>query len=360
LKRIFVSDCEGPISKNDNAFELTARFIPDGDKLFSIISKYDDVLADIVKIPGYNAGDTLKLILPFLKAFNVADKKMQEFSEQTLLLIAGTRETLRHIQNLADAFIVSTSYEHYIKALCNAVDFPFENTYCNKLNLDKYKLLASEKVKLKALAREVSQMEMITIPQHARALDDLSERDEETVKRLDQIFWEDLAAVSCGKMFSEVNTVGGGQKAEAIRDAAAKLKVPLSGVMYVGDSITDVEALKLVRDNGGLAISFNGNKYAVREAEVAVLSENNMVTAVLADIFLKYGKAEVLKLVENWDIQFLKTSKVNTSILAPFLAFYPNALPKVQIVTSQNLESLTKVSSEFRKQVRGEAVGKLG
>ena len=33
VKRIFISDCEGPISKNDNAFELAANFIPNGDKL---------------------------------------------------------------------------------------------------------------------------------------------------------------------------------------------------------------------------------------------------------------------------------------------------------------------------------------
>ena len=68
VKRIFISDCEGPISKNDNAFELAANFIPNGDKLFANISKYDDVLADVLQKPGYSAGSTLKLILPFFKA----------------------------------------------------------------------------------------------------------------------------------------------------------------------------------------------------------------------------------------------------------------------------------------------------
>jgi energy-converting hydrogenase A subunit R len=360
LKRIFVSDCEGPISKNDNAYELTSHFARDGDKLFSIISKYDDVLVDVVHKQGYNAGDTLKLILPFLKAFGVTDKKMQEFSEQNLLLLAGTRQTLMHIQSLTTAFIVSTSYEQYLKALCKAADFPFENTYCTRVNLDKYKLLASEKTKLKALAREITQMKMMTIPPRARSLDDFSDEDRETVERLDQIFWGDLAAVAGGKIFSEVKTIGGAQKAEAIKDAAAKMRVPLSGVMYVGDSITDVEAFKLVREAGGLTVSFNGNNYAVRSAEVAVLSENNIVTAVLADVFLKYGKAETLKLADNWSSSFLKTSRVDSAILAPFLVLYPNALPKVQIVTPLNLETLTKESSEFRKKVRGEAVGKLG
>jgi len=32
--------------------------------------------------------------------------------------------------------------------------------------------------------------------------------------------------------------------------------------MYVGDSITDAEAFRLMRDAGGLAVSFNGNGYA--------------------------------------------------------------------------------------------------
>lgn len=80
MDRIFISDCEGPISKNDNAYELTAHFVPKGKKLFSIISKYDDILVDVVKKEGYNAGDTLKLILPFLKAYDVSDEKMREFS----------------------------------------------------------------------------------------------------------------------------------------------------------------------------------------------------------------------------------------------------------------------------------------
>ena len=85
MKRVFISDCEGPISKNDNAFEMTAHFVPNGDKLFTVISKYDDVLADVLKRANYTAGGTLKLILPFFKAYEVTDKKMQEFSAQNLL-----------------------------------------------------------------------------------------------------------------------------------------------------------------------------------------------------------------------------------------------------------------------------------
>ena len=360
MKRVFVSDCEGPISKNDNAFELTAHFVPDGDKLFSLVSKYDDVLADVVKRHGYSAGSTLKLVLPFLKAYDVTDRKMQEFSAQNLILIAGSHGTLGHVMGIAEAFIVSTSYEHYIRALCKKLSFPFENTYCTRLNIDKYTVTAQENEKLKHLAKEIAAMPMITIPPTAKSLKNLSEKDQATVERLEEIFWREIAGMSCGKIFSEVTTVGGEQKAEAIRDAAKRVGASLADVMYVGDSITDVEAFRFVRDCGGLAVSFNGNDYAVKNAEAVVMSENNIVIAVIADVFCRRGKSQALKLLGNWNHKFLRNSAISPSLLGQFFASYPKTLPKVQIVTAENMETLSRESSEFRKKVRGEAVGKLG
>ncbi|MCW4017598.1 MAG: HAD hydrolase family protein [Candidatus Bathyarchaeota archaeon] len=360
LKRVFVSDCEGPLSKNDNAYELTAHFVLDGDKLFTVISRYDDVLADVFKRQGYNAGDTLKLILPFLKAYDVTDGQMQEFSAQNLFLIAGSKETLKYIRGLADAFIVSTSYEHYLRALCECLEFPFENTYCTRLSMDKYALPEEETAKLKAIAKEIAAMQVPAIPAEANALEDFSPKDQETIGRLDEIFWSEIPRMRVGKIFSEVTAVGGEQKADAIRDLTKKRQLPLSSVMYVGDSITDVQAFKLVRDNGGLTVSFNGNNYAVKNAEVSVLSENNVVTAVIADVFLNHEKAAALKMLENWNPETLKNSPVNPAVLNRLFELYSEALPKVQIVTDANMESLSKESSQFRKQVRGEAVGKLG
>jgi energy-converting hydrogenase A subunit R len=361
LTRVFISDCEGPISKNDNAFEVTARFVPDGDTLFTLISKYDDLLADVLKEPGYSAGSTLKLILPFLKAYGVTDRQIEEFSAQNLLLIANSGDTLRHVQSVANAFIVSTSYEHYIRALCKAIDFPYENTYCTKLSLDKYAINKQEEMRLKELAKEIVQMPMIAMPPKATKIYDFSVGDQETIARLDTIFWREIAGLRVGRIFSEVTTVGGSQKAAAIDDTVAKLGVPLEDVMYVGDSITDVEALQLVRQNGGLAVSFNGNNYAVSNAEIAVLSANSIVTAVIADVFCRRGKQAALKLVETWNLQALERSGVvRLALLDHLFTLYPQALPKVQIVTAENMESIVEESSEFRKRVRGEAIGKLG
>ena len=360
MKRIFISDCEGPISKNDNAYELAANFIPNGDQLFANLSKYDDVLADILRKPGYCAGSTLKLILPFFKAYGITDRQMEDFSSKNIILIANSQATLQHVQTIADAFIVSTSYQYYIKALCKALSFPYKNTYCTKVSLDKCAITPQEKDRLKKIAQEITQLHLIDIPQSARVFQDFSPINQAVIQRLDEIFWSEIPKMFIGKFLSDVTTVGGEQKAEAIRDAVKRLCADLDDVMYVGDSITDVEAFKLARANDGLTVSFNGNSYAVKNAEVAVLSESSLVTAVIADLFCRFGKEKTLNVICAWSYDTLKKSGVDNALLKKLLDLYPHALPKAQIVTAQNMESLVKESSEFRKKVRGVAIGSLG
>jgi energy-converting hydrogenase A subunit R len=360
VKRVFVSDCEGPISKNDNAFELTSRFVPDGDKLFTVMSRYDDVLAEVVRKPGYEAGDTLKLILPFLKAYGVTDGKMREFSAENLVCIPGIKDTLQHVQGLAPAFIVSVSYEHYLRALCEVLEFPFENAYCTRVCMDNYGIREEEKEELKQIAKKIARMPVFEIPSDAESLDDLAKEDQKTVRWLDEIFWKKIAEMEIGRIYCEVHPVGGGEKAEAIKDIVHGLGVAVADVMYVGDSITDGEAFRLVERKGGLTVSFNGNRYAVRNTEVAVLSENSIVTAVIADAFLRLGKSEVLNLVKSWNRKALEKSSVSQALLDQLFKLYPARLPKAEIITDQNIETLAEESSKFRNKVRGEAVGRLG
>ena len=359
-KRLFISDCEGPISKNDNAYELAEHFIPDGDSFFALVSKYDDVQADIVKRKGYKAGDTLRLILPFLKAYGATNQKIRSFSAKHILLVPGAEDTLRFVSNLMPSFIVSTSYEQYIHALCSAVDFPPENVYCTKLNIDGYKIDEEEVERLRQLKEEITTMSMIEILEGSVSLNDFSERDQETIGRLDSIFWKEIADMESGKMLEDINPVGGFEKARAVEDIVEKTGSSLGNVMYVGDSITDVEPFRLVREKGGLTVSFNGNRYAVREAEVAVLSSNTIVTSILADAFSRSGKTQVVELVGEWAPSALTRHDINPALQKRAVESYPKAFPRVEMITSDNKERLMNESSAFRKTVRGEAIGRLG
>jgi len=359
-QKIFVSDCEGPISKNDNAFELASQFIPKGDSLFTLISRYDDVLAELVKREGYKAGDTLKLILPFLKAYGVTNETIAEYSTRNILLVPGSKETLQFTRGFMPTFIVSTSYQQYMRALCNTAGFPFKNVYCTRLDLDKYKISEKENAKLKQMKEEMAKLPIPEITKGAKSLRDIPKRMQQTVQRLDEIFWETIASMKIGKVLSEVNPVGGFEKAAAIKDIAAKLKTSLSNVMYVGDSITDVQAFQLVEGAGGLTISFNGNSFAVREAEIVVLSENTVVTSVLAYFFNRFGKRQFMSFIGKWKPSTIEKSNLYQPLKKRFLELCGEEFPRVELVTSQNIERLMQESTDFRKSVRGEAIGRLG
>jgi len=359
-QRVFVSDCEGPISKNDNAFELTSHYVPEGSRFFTLISRYDDILADVVKRRGYKAGDTLKLILPFLKAYGATNQGIIEYSSKNILLVPGAAEMLKHVRNLMPSFIVSTSYEQYMRALCDLIGFSFENVYCTRLDIDKYEISKKEATRLKHLREEMVKMPLLEIPEGAKSLDDFPKELQGTVKRLDGIFWQELSCMNVGRMLQEVNPLGGEEKAHAVKEIVKRLKSGLHNVMYVGDSITDVSAFRLVRERGGLTVSFNGNAYAVREAEIAVLSEDAVVTAVLADAFNKFGKMFVTRLAEKWAPASLKRFSLAQPLERRLYSLREKRFPRVEAVTPENRERLMRESSSFRKTVRGEAVGKLG
>jgi len=358
-RRVFVSDCEGPISKNDNAFELSAHYIPGGDRFFAVVSRYDDVLADLVKRPGYKAGDTLRLILPFLKAYGATNEGIREYSSRRILLVPGARETLRFVRANMPSFIVSTSYKPYIRALCDLTGFPRANVYCTQLDLDRYEVGEDERNRLRKLAEEIAAMSVIEIPEAARSVGDLSEGDRRTVERLDEVFWGEVPRMESGRMLEEVNPVGGFEKAYAVRDIVERLGGRLEGVMYVGDSITDVSPLRLVRENGGLAVSFNGNRYAVREAEVAVLSDHTLATSILASAFHRHGREGATWLAGEWGYPAME-GYVDPGLVETARRRWAAGLPRVEVIDDQNRERLSRESSAFRKTVRGEAVGRLG
>lgn len=358
--RIFISDCEGPISKNDNAFEVAQAFIPGGDHFFSLISRYDDVLADIVKRPGYRAGNTLKLITPFLKAYGVTNAQLIEYASDNIVVLLDAKDMLHHISSILPSFIVSTSYEQYLCALCAHMDFPLSKVYCTQLDLDRYEIPLNEAARIQNLTDELTSYPMIHIPDNATSIQDFSEKDRVTITKLDEVFWKTIPSMKCGRMLREVTPMGGEEKAKAVMAIVSNLESDLSEVVYVGDSITDVQALQLVKAGGGLAISFNGNRYAVSNAEVAVFSDTALVTAILVDVFSRRKKKDVLELVRSWSPRTVEKTSVNLSLAKALVEKCLGRFPQVQVVDDPNLEELIEESNRFRISVRGEAIGRLG
>ena len=300
--RLFVTDCEGPLTRNDNAMEVAAAFVPDGAELFARLSRYDDFLADVLHKPGYNAGDTLRLIVPFLLAYGVRDRDVEQYSADTVLVVPGARDLLRDVSAALPSYIISTSYTPYIRALCRVVDFPFAQCRCTSIDLDAWHLTRDEADWLRDRAEAILAQPVVELPEAARSAADLSAADRAAVAELDRLFWTEMGAQGrrSAEVVAAVRPVGGGLKLAALREIAAGRRVALADVMYVGDSITDVPPFAAVREAGGVALSFNGNRYALAAAELAVASADTAPTRELALAFAAGGREGLLATVGSF------------------------------------------------------------
>ncbi len=356
---LFVTDLEGPLTLNDNAFEVAAHFLPDGARFFAIISTYDDTLAELVKRPGYRAGDTLKLIVPFLRAFGLSDHDLREFSRKRVKLVPGAPEAVQRIRSQMPMFLISTSYAPYVQAVCEILDFPLANAYCTKISLDAYALAERERQELLTLYDQIVQRSPIRIPPGARSLEELSAQDRETIAFLDEVFWGRVSALEAGRILCEIQPIGGPEKARALREIAQRTHIPLARTIYVGDSITDVEALELARREGGLAVAFNANSYALRAAQLGCISSDALILAEIAEAFARGGREHVLAL---------------TSLLPSPLPPSPSegrgaggeggeglgVRGKSFKLTTQIDDAFIARSEQMRRRLRGEEIGSLG
>jgi energy-converting hydrogenase A subunit R len=355
--KIFISDLQGPITSNDNAFEVTSIFVENGARFYQVLSRYEDVLSNVIRKDGVKAGDTLRLILPFLKAYGATDSELLKLSKKDLRMVPGAVKTMRYVQEFMSSFIVSTSYEHYVGAACDELGFPFENAFCTRLSMDMLEIDDWEVQTLRNLSQEIAHMPLITVPATARSIRDLSADDRLIVRRLEEIFCTEITDMSSYQLTSQVNPVGADEKATSVVEICKRLSVPLEDCMYVGDGVTDSRALQVVRRSGGLAVSFNGNVHALREAELAILSDNTIATSMLAEIFYRGGRDGALEAVEGWDHDTLRRSgAVHDYLLRECARLYPERPPMVRRITKDELPDISSKSAAFRSLVRGEPV----
>jgi energy-converting hydrogenase A subunit R len=130
--------------------------------------------------------------------------------------------------------------------------------------------------------------------------------------------------------------------------------------MYVGDSITDAQALRLVHKHGGLSIAFNGNRYALEHANLAVLADNNFILAVIAFLFCQHGTSYVLDCVQENRLTNLDNIDLESALVTEYRNNYTLQKPRIEVLSPDNFFSLSQESTEFRRRVRGEAIGQLG
>ena len=324
------------------------------------MSRYDDYLVEVAKRPGYKSGDMLKLILPFLKAHGLTDARIEAYSRKNVTLVPGAEGAFKFLHSRDfPIFEISTSYRPFAEAVGLKLGFKKERIFSTALDLDRYSLSAAEAEELKRLQGEIIAAPAIELPPDAAAAD-LPAPVTEAIAMLDRIFWDRLPAMEIGALLQEVNPIGGPEKAKAVTDSLAQTKLSMSDIIYVGDSITDVQAFEAVREKGGLAISFNGNRYAVNAAEVIVVADSAWPIAMLMAIFQLWGKEGVL------EVACPETREKSRSLVLPEAVIEPIAMGLEGRVfnlydqSADNLDKVVEESQAMRAKLRGEAIAALG
>jgi len=346
--RILCIDCEGPLTLNDNAFEICRSFLPGGEVFFKTVSSFDDLLADVIKKEGYSAGSTLRLIVPFFKAFGLSNQKIEEFSLKTLRFVPGADRVIKNLKHKMEIFIISTSYTPYIKALCEKISFPFQNAFSTFLDLDSYSMEEKEKEKLLLFYQKIKKINL-SPPKGKKSL---SSEEEKALFELEEIFFKEIPSMKCAKIMEKVNPVGGEEKEKAILACLNKTCSEPQDVIYVGDSITDTKALRFVREKEGASISFNGNIYALREAEFACISLHSFPLFLIIKKFKEGGRNLLLKLSSEWPEMLEKEERKKLKQLAPESIFVK--------VEKENFPFIVEESEKTRKKLRGKIIGALG
>ena len=346
FEKSFITDCEGPLTLNDNAFELSANFIEDGGELFKILSLYDDYLVDIVKKQNYKAGNTLKLILPFFVVENLSNSDLVEFSKNNIYSVNDSKFLLKYLKESMNTYIVSTSYGQYIEAVSNYMEVPFENTFYTNVDVDELKLNDDEIQKIKEFK-------------------DLILNNPKDYELFDDIFFKQIPEMAIYEKIRQIEVVGGQGKKLAIDEIIKRDKINVNEILYIGDSITDVEPLDFAHKNNGISISFNGNEYPLKVAEIAIVSPSAITTAVIANIYADNDKTKVLKFIEDYNIsddlkELFSDYNIDEEIKNKFFKVFTGKYPLIQIITEENYEEILTQSKEMRNNIRGQDIGGLG
>ncbi len=352
------TDCEGPLALNDHAFELCREFIqPHGDRFFTQVSRYGDYLADMAQQPECQAGDTLKLILPFLKAHGVSNALSRDFASQSLRLVPGAEEAYRFLHSFKfPMFEISTSYRQFAEAVGARLGFDAAHIFCTELDLDRPQLAPAEAEELRRLEEEILAAPAIELPPGAAALTDLPGPVQEAIARLDRIFRERLPQLEIGASYREVNPVGGAEKAKAVADGLAQTGFTLADTIYVGDSLTDVQALAAVRTGGGLAVSFNGDRDAVQAAEVVVVTDCAWPIALFTAIFRQWGKEGVIEIAAPETRAKSRALVLPEEMIEPIAIGLQGHIFNLYLSNNPDLEKIVQESEAMGARLRGDAI----
>ena len=360
-------DLEGPITILDFAAELGKKLqerpnlnLQDYNmgEFFKMISLYDDYIVDVpgvksqLKIPDYQPGDTLRIMAPLYTAC-YTNEELIELAKTNLGLLPGCRDLMKILKKDWDIFVISTSYTQFAHIVTSALGIAEDHVYCTDLNIEELKR------DLQNIEEDVDKLIKSIFPKYLDSNNDLNN----VLDDLNNFFWGGKETDYI-RIMNKVKVRGGKRKEEAVEEISERTGVPISEMIGLGDSITDINMLQRIKDENGIAISFNGNRFSLERANVAITTPNN-----LGVLPIFHQKGNIHEFLMEWeknynmfqnnpsDIENGLISKENKELFIKY-----NFVPNITYLPDKSEIEMDNIISEqekMRKIVRGWA-GNLG
>lgn len=339
VNKIVFFDLEGPLSPQDNALEVMG-LVDNGHRAFAVISRYDDLLA-LEGREEYEPGDTLKLILPFLILHGITSQDIENVS-RAAPLIAGAKELMTAL--VGDGWrvhVISTSYQQHALRIAGELGIPEQGVACTRLDLAEL----AGRARQADLGGVREAWDYVLHISEGLSLEEIAAGgvDDRIRPRLDEFYWEIMPRTALGEALRAIEVVGGRRKVGALERFCHGLDAYLGQVAVVGDSITDFQMLKAVEAAGGLAIVFNGNRYALPFGTVGVASISLLNLLPVLHTWVEHGREALRKAVQRSDVSPREGDA----------AYH-------WLVNAPDLEEVIRVHGVARKRARGEGAGSLG
>lgn len=350
----FICSCWGFLTRNNGTRDICERFIRNGGHFYDVVARYDALCAYVLSRDDSRSGNTMKILAPFLKAFGATDLQMHDASADALDLFPSAGKTMRYASGLMPTFIATGLYEHDMMNICEGLGIPMGNMVYSELSLDASDMTRQEGRILREAAAEITALKVPKFEYELNVAMELDPADVKIIRVMDGIYNEKLPKMSAGAIMRSMTSVGSNEKAYSLLEIRRKTSIDLDGTAYIGSDTSDYQAMELVNESGGLAISFNGEDFAVRGSNVAVLSKDCTVAAVLLQAFYNEGLEAVLRMTENWNRTYLKNMEFpDPGLMDAFLEANPKKLPEVMAVDRKNVEEVVEKSKAYRKKILG-------
>ena len=359
--KVLFIDGEGPLVLKDLARDMATRIhrfyeptIP-GHLYFDTLSLYNAFLSEEGQYRN-QPGDTLALLVPHLLAYGIRDEDLREEAEKTVIApgVVNLIEALK--QEGWEIRIISSAYSTLWEVVGPRLGIAPEQIASSQLSLNEMRTRLGWRNKLSRLVK-LQERSVFRDRDNLEFAQDRFKRGEEIISAWQECqsetfplihnFYDQFLPREAFDPLNEVRVIGGSRKIDEIQRFSQELSLSPDQIIFVGDSITDDQAQRFVRENGGLAVALNGDRYAIRNAGVAVALEDRICLKRLLDAWAEGGLPQAQLFVESQG-NSLGGKERQAGALTNEAHF--------SLVNPDNIDTLVEIHKAFREKSREGAV----